>query len=88
MLRSDRLLALLLLLLGVLLTLRLVQGLQLRQRLLDRLCNRVVGLHVRHLVGGVVQRAFHHEDVLALSHGLGVLAQYDMIDPRQPVFLG
>ncbi|SOT94023.1 hypothetical protein CFBP6773_00508 [Xanthomonas arboricola pv. fragariae] len=62
-LRGDRLLALLLLLLGVLLTLRLVRGLQLRQRLLDRLCDRVARLHVRHLVSGVVQRAFHNKDV-------------------------
>ncbi|NJC49468.1 UNVERIFIED_ORG: hypothetical protein GGR78_002753 [Xanthomonas campestris] len=47
----------------MLLTLRLVRGLQLRQRLLDRLCDRVARLHVRHLVSGVVQRAFHNKDV-------------------------
>lgn len=75
-------LPLLFLLLGLLLTLRLAQDLKLRQRLLDRLCDRVVRLHMRHLMSGIVQRAFHHEDVLALSHGFCVLAQYDVVDPR------
>ncbi|KGK64029.1 hypothetical protein NY95_21800 [Xanthomonas citri pv. fuscans] len=74
-----------LLLLRLLLALRFAQSLQLRERLLDGLRNRITRLHMRHLVGGVVQRAFHNEDVLTLSHRLGVLAQHDMIDSRQPV---
>lgn len=80
--------ALLLFLLGLLLSLYLAQGLQLSQRLLDRLCDSVNSLHMRSLVCRIIQCPFHDEYILTLPYGRGVLTQHDVINTRQPIFLG